>query len=690
MRCTAAVGAKPFWRTISRRLAAGANLACVKKNVAATVRRYLPLIPAAAAIFGSAALTSGAGAKTRVAAAGTLFFATGGDGASDKLEIAAVNADGRGFRKLTHLPPSGIEPRWSTDGRRIVFLTEDTFTDDEGNWRMDAEGGHRQRLPGGAWDVPSPSGNFVHIYDRIVDANGKVVRHLRPGLRREDFYGGPPLWSPDGRFITINVIKVTKEGDPGGVWIDVIPTIERGRGVAVTARRYGHYTGALSWSPNSRRMLVENYPARSFDWYTMAPDGSDRRLLFRTRRELSGNHAWSPDSEKIAYVGVAGGIFVIGAKGGRPRRIAATRSRGRYVSDVRLDWSARGEIAFTDKGGTYVMGADGTGLRRLSKRTGNPHWSPNGRKLVLAEAKQIFVIDRRGRERQLTRWVADGEPQVSSDGRRVTFVRGRGVYLESPSVYVMNSAGTGRRRLGPGERPRWSPDSSRIAYVRDRAVPENDRIFVADAGGGGTRAIANGEEPAWSPDGRLAFMRYDYVYENRGEHGGAQWYLVKSTLLIANADGSGERAVAAFDADSDEGPIAASAPAWSPDGRTVALVFGGSVVLVDAVDGTRRALAGSSPDTLEWSPDGSHILARNYNTIWVIDAATGATTKVLELEEDEFQDATWSPDDAMIGFVRCNLDEDVCDVYTVAAQAGAKPQRLTRTVGIERNLDWGP
>jgi Tol biopolymer transport system component len=474
--------------------------------------------------------------------------------------------------------------------------------------------------------------------------------------------------------------------------MDVIPTARGGRGVAVTPRRYGQYTGALSWSPDSRRMLIEAQPDRSFDWYTVAPDGRDRRRLLHLRQELSGNHAWSPDSGRIAYVGLRGGIFVIDANGGRPRRIAATQSRGRDAWHVYLDWSSRGEIAFSDKDGTYVMRDNGTGVRRLSKRTGEPDWSPNGQRLVLSEGKQIFVIDRLGRERQLTRWLSDADPQVSPDGGRVAFVRGNGVYVKNPSVYVMNAKGSGQHRLGPGRDPRWSPDGSRVAYVEGRATPRNDRIFVADRNGRGMQAVTEGQAPTWSPDGRLAFMRYEYVFEDRGDHGGAQWYVVKSTLVTARADGGGERTVAAFDPNYEEGPVTASAPAWSRDGRTIAVVFGG-VLLIDPEDGTQRTLGGLSgheADALEWSPDGTRILAWDYNTIWLIDAATGTTTRILELSGGiSLEGATWSPDAATIGFVRCTEDE-VCDVYTVAAQAGAKSQRLTRTPGVEVGLDWGP
>jgi hypothetical protein len=55
-----------------------------------------PLVTAAAAVIGALALSTGAAAQDRDAPGGILVFATGGDGRSDKLEIAAVNPGGAG------------------------------------------------------------------------------------------------------------------------------------------------------------------------------------------------------------------------------------------------------------------------------------------------------------------------------------------------------------------------------------------------------------------------------------------------------------------------------------------------------------------------------------------------------------------------------------------------------------------
>jgi Tol biopolymer transport system component len=292
-----------------------------------------------AAVVAISVMTGGAGSSAQTN--GMLLFATGGDGVSDKLEIAGINPDGSGFHKLTHHSAPGFSPKWSTDGRRVIFETEDSFTGNAANWRMRADGSHRQRLPSGGWDVPSPDGDLVHEYDRIVDAHGKIVRRLRPGLGRDDVYGSAPLWSPNGRYIAISVFTETQRSDYA--WVDVVPTTEGGRGLFVTPRRKSHYEDALSWSPSSGRLLIEVSRGRTSDWYSVAPDGSDRRLVLRMQTKHYRDHTWSPDSRRIAYVGQQGGIFVISAIGGRPRRVAATKSRGSDAGDVSLDWSSRGD-----------------------------------------------------------------------------------------------------------------------------------------------------------------------------------------------------------------------------------------------------------------------------------------------------------------------------------------------------------
>jgi len=119
--------------------------------------------------------------------------------------------------------------------------------------------------------------------------------------------------------------------------------------------------------------------------------------------------------------------------------------------------------------------------------------------------------------------------------------------------------------------PAFSPDGSKVAFVSKRGE-EPDRtfntdIFVADIAtpGGVPRQVTTYEGadsensyPAWSPDGsRIAYVR--------GGDPGKIWYGVNS-LAVIDADG-GEPAVLTADLDRNvENPI------WSEDGRTIRFI----------------------------------------------------------------------------------------------------------------------
>ena len=162
--------------------------------------------------------------------------------------------------------------------------------------------------------------------------------------------------------------------------------------------------------------------------------GTVRDLLFGERRTASaGAPTWSPDGRRIAFVTVAVRPVVrrprrgqrhergrqraaqpharVGTQGrsvppGLPvwspdwRRVAFVRERGVYRTH--RDWVER----YSD---IYVMNADGSGRRRLTRSPQN-----------------------------------DGDPVWSPDGRRLAFVRVRGGRSD---IYVVNADGSGLRRL---------------------------------------------------------------------------------------------------------------------------------------------------------------------------------------------------------------------------------------------------
>jgi len=174
----------------------------------------------------------------------------------------------------------------------------------------------------------------------------------------------------------------------------------------------------------------------------------------------------------------------------------------------------------------YVMKADGSGIRRLSRcdpppcEDNQPAWSPDGRRLAFVRFGDIYVMNADGSSvRRLTHAptpLGDGQPAWSPDGTRIAFVVLREAPGNVPAIYLMNADGTGVRKLtrcvGEGcldSQPSWSPDGKQIAFIRDRGI----EIMTYNGAGAATLVQCSRigscvalSQPEWSPDGtRIAF-----------------------------------------------------------------------------------------------------------------------------------------------------------------------------------------
>jgi len=88
------------------------------------------------------------------------------------------------------------------------------------------------------------------------------------------------------------------------------------------------------------------------------------------------------------------------------------------------------------------------------------------------------------------------DPQLSPDGKNVAFVA-ETPDLESNTrprqIYIVPLAGGAARRLTTeglrNERPRWSPDSKRLAFVSNRS--SSMQVGIMDADGRNPRQVTN-------------------------------------------------------------------------------------------------------------------------------------------------------------------------------------------------------
>lgn len=226
----------------------------------------------------------------------------------------------------------------------------------------------------------SPDGEHaVYSLRRMDPAENRYCANLhrvkrRGGGRRQLTFGEQvdtsPVWSPDGRWIAF----VSTRDEKSALWLLPADGGEARRLVDLEGRY-----GGLAFSPDGRRLLFLHrsmpkrdpkaeakkaqykhitklshkldgfgyFPAAQQQLYVVSlPGGKPRQL---TKGDYSVREAcWSPDGKQIAYLanddpeaqheGFRERIFVLPAKGGRPR--AVTSRQGNKVS---LAWAPEGK-----------------------------------------------------------------------------------------------------------------------------------------------------------------------------------------------------------------------------------------------------------------------------------------------------------------------------------------------------------
>ncbi len=267
---------------------------------------------------------------------------------------------------------------------------------------------------------------------------------------------------------------------------------------------------------------------------------------------------------------------------------------------------------------------------------GAPAVSPDGSRIAFLSDRDgttdLYVIAADGRsELRLTRTPEqESQPQWSPDGKEIWF----SVFADGASRLSAIGAGGGSSRLlgtVPGRALRFSPEGKRVLYWTGTWTAM--REFVSDLDGGRASQLTDGSGVVWgsrwSPDGkRIAFG-------DRDSKGALEVY-------VMNADGSGRRQVTQIPAADGGGQM----PAWSPDGRALAVQAGAKdrpahIWTVDLATGAARKLAAHDQlyqdEVPAWFPDGKRIAFQSDRTgrmeIWVMNADGSGARQVTKSEK---------------------------------------------------------
>jgi Tol biopolymer transport system component len=586
-----------------------------------TRRRAIAVVVAlavSAAGLGVAALTFGGSERPKRTAAavsdGRIAFAGVGE---RTWNIYTIEPDGGHLTMLTDLTGQvADDPAWSPDGQRIAYVVRESNGASD-IWVINADGSGAYALtggPGSSWGPTwSPDGSrlaYTHSApgqaDQIwmVGADGSNPRAFTYCDPPECVQDGSPAWSPDGSRIAF--VRVSGAGAIIPVSVFIWPVEDSGPRPEAIELDGATWASDLAWSPDAATLAFARSTSAvaSFGLWQVDADGSDLGPL--GDRPSAQSPSWSPDGRHIAFMAPIGPeretLYVMGTDGTGARRIpglpnnAVSPSWQPVLSDQTVPAPGRsmanGPIYFrvgAAEGGSRVESIlpDGTGRHVVFSDGGPVHYSridfsPDGTRIAFDN----FLQGEYGIETaypdgtdvvRLTDGVNDSWASWSPDGTKILFsstrfdhsigqcTPGDPYEFGCPTdIYVMGADGSNVTRLTddplPEFMPVWSPDGSRIAFVREAdPVPAAfTGIYTMNPDGSNVKRVSSSDGgsdfgPSWSPDGsRIVFAAI------REEDWG---------IWAVNADGSNEQPILGG------GAIGfVNNPVWSPDGSLIAFV----------------------------------------------------------------------------------------------------------------------
>jgi Tol biopolymer transport system component len=392
-----------------------------------------------------------------------------------------------------------FQPRYSPNGRELAF------------WALD----NRHLY------VSSPTGSDTHVvvnrpvsdwYSWDPDGSAFLVSMPGAGLVRYPLKGSPskPLSDP---------------GDQQPDWRSVpaaAATLPTPRSVAFVSNRDGNLEVYAMNADGSDQTRITNHGESEFD-PVFSPDG--RRLAFvrltrpggtdvhsslvvssadgsraRSLTTIAGAIAaigWSPDGRRLTYEVVTKtdqSVWTVGASGGNAKLLADHAAYPR--------WSPTGKhVAYVSAGSPGTQGAGSTTPAAYSAaataaeeiRIADP---VTGRSSAFAHARSIGTIE----------WAPDDRSIVNSGTSRQG---GRALYVVTLDTDQVRQITSGRYT---DVDPQWSPDSSRVAFVRlsvaGGTLSPRAELCIVPAGGGPVRVVTHfgistklpGLNIGWAPD----------------------------------------------------------------------------------------------------------------------------------------------------------------------------------------------
>lgn len=524
--------------------------------------------------------------------------------------IWTMPASGGAMTRISDVFNDARQPRWSPDGRTIVF-----FAYRDGGydiWQIDKDGANQRKLTWGAYDDREPIwsndgtrlafssdrgdalGSDYNIW--TLDTRSGELRQITKS-RSEDFM---PSWSPDDE----EIVFASSRDNYESIWAMNL----RSGGERRVRSIKGARLDAPSWGRGGLLYHVTEGQRTRYELEGRPATGDENVFAFRAAWASPSEYLYVSDGkirrrsvsglpvQTIEFTATMPVVTAASQYSRRSRDFTSTTPR-KTLGLVRPVLSPDGtQIAFAAVGDIYVMPVTGgrpTNLTQDAALDTDPAWSPDGSSLVYSSDResphlQLWVRDMKsGVARKVTTLTT--QPQgatFSPDGRRIVFFNVDGMWrVAEMSILDL--------------------DSGKVTKIHD-TLPQP-----------GT--------PTWSPDGRriaLAGIAPMTVRFREGTNqvqtiaatgGDVKWYAPIPLLSIDSRAGGG--------------------PVWSPDGTKMAAIYEGvlSVWPVAASGeplGPPRRVTAESAHAPSWQGDSRHLLYQSHDQLRIVDVETGETKTV--------------------------------------------------------------
>jgi len=405
-------------------------------------------------------------------------------------DLYTIPIGGGAATRITSGPGFDSQPRWSPDGKRIVFLSDRSGA--ENVWLCDPDGSHSKALTKGTNNLYAspdwtPDGNYIvvsrtsgvlgSVYELWLihkdGGSGAAMLRVQPGANQP-----PPM----------NTLGATFGKDPRYIWVSrhrggfgynlqyplwQLAIYDRQTGRLFTQTdMYGSAMRPVLSSDGKWLVYATRYDAETGLRLRDLASGDEKWLVYpvtrddqesRFTRDLYPGYSFTPDNQALII-----------SYGGKIHRVAVPSGQ---VADI--PFTAKVDQQLGPMVHLPIRVDTGNVLVRQIR---NASPSPDGRRLAFSALDRLYVMDLpNGASRRLTNEdVKEQVPAWSPDGQSLAYV-----------TWTDQGGTLNKIRATPGSRPVrlttdsafydtpvWSPDGARIVVVKGPRAPRTEEHFA--------------------------------------------------------------------------------------------------------------------------------------------------------------------------------------------------------------------